>query len=328
MDIITIGDTSFNVFLEMNKEDAEVHCSIHKTECKLCLHYADKIPVEKMTRTAGGNVANVAVGSSRLGFKTALVTQLGKDEEAKFVLKALKADRVDTRFVKYDQRTNYSTVINYLGERTILVYHEHRTYSVPRLPKAKFMYLSSMKNGWETMIPDLERFFEKTKTKLGYNPGTFQLRAGIKTSQRLLDHCEILFVNKEEAALFLGTTVFAMTIPEMLTKLHKYGPKIVVITDGPKGSYASDETGQYSLGIVDIPVIERTGCGDSYATGFMAAIAQGKEIIEAMRWGSFNAWGVLQQIGPQAGLLTAKQMQAYDKKYSDFQAKRITAKHT
>ncbi len=324
-DIISLGDMGIDVFLEMAKTDADLRYTLHHKEEQICFRFADKIPVEQMTKTIAGNACNVAVGSRRLGSKTALVTLIGHDPEAKMILDELRDEKVDTRFIKHDKRTNFSAVINYQGERTIFVYHEPRDYHLPKLPKAKFIYLTSMRTGWEKIVDSLSAYLDRTETKLAYNPGTFQLRAGLKVSQTLLDRTEILFVNKEEAAQFSGMPT-STPIQALLTALHKHGPRIVVITDGPKGSYASDATGQYQLGIFDVPLVERTGSGDAFATGFMNAIAQGKDLPEAMRWGSFESAGVIQRVGPQAGLLTHHELLAYGKRYEDFVAKELKRK--
>ena len=64
-DMISVGDATLDVFV--NLIEASVLCNIQKDVCQLCLSYADKIPVESVQRVIGGNAANNAVGSSRLG---------------------------------------------------------------------------------------------------------------------------------------------------------------------------------------------------------------------------------------------------------------------
>lgn len=323
-EIIVIGDMGIDIFFELDKKEFEVRHEHRPEQKKICFNYADKIPVETMTKTIAGNASNVAVGMRRLGFPSLLVSTIGKDEEARLIQKELMREGVDMRYMKQDKRTNLSFVLNYAGERTIFVYHEPRDYVLPKLPKAKFVYLTSMRTGWEAIVDDLAEYLDKTGTKFAYQPGTFQLRAGPKVAQKLLDRTEVLFVNKEEAALYTGKSV-ATPISQLLTAVHRLGPRIVVITDGSSGSYASDSSGQYKLGTFDVPVVERTGCGDAFATGFMAAIASGKDVPEAMRWGSFESAGVLQHIGPQAGLLRHKDLDLYGRKYPDFVAEEIAA---
>ena len=129
-DIITIGDATLDVFVEI--DEASVLCTLEKENCVLCLSYADKIPVKKLTRVPGvGNAANVAVGSARLGLKTAIYTILGMDQTAKQICQTFKKEKVSQEYVVRDKKnknSNYSVVINYRTERTILVFHETLAY--------------------------------------------------------------------------------------------------------------------------------------------------------------------------------------------------------
>ena len=101
-----------------------------------------------------------------------------------------------------------------------------------------------------------------------------------------------------------------LSIKELLTQLKKLGPKIVVITDGKNGSYALDEKGKMlKQDCVQCKVVEKTGAGDSYTTGFLAAILQELPIKTAMAWGTLNAASVIGQIGAQAGLLRKEEME-------------------
>jgi sugar/nucleoside kinase (ribokinase family) len=99
-------------------------------------------------------------------------------------------------------------------------------------------------------------------------------------------------------------------VKELLIKVKKLGPKIVVITDGKKGSYAMDEQGNFHHeGMHDSEVVERTGAGDGYTAGFIAARLHSLPVTEAMDWGSWNAASVVSKIGAEAGLLTKEEME-------------------
>jgi ribokinase len=91
-------------------------------------------------------------------------------------------------------------------------------------------------------------------------------------------------------------------------ELSKLGPKIVVVTDGPAGAYCFDGDKDYFAPIIEAPVIERTGAGDAFGSGFMAAIIYGKSVEDALLWGSKNSASVLGHVGPQKGLLTTKEI--------------------
>ena len=87
--------------------------------------------------------------------------------------------------------------------------------------------------------------------------------------------------------------------------MHAHGPKIVLITDGPKGAYMLDGDHFYYMPIYPDPKppLERTGCGDAFASTFISALMSGKSPLEALVWAPVNPMSVVQHIGAQEGLL-------------------------
>jgi sugar/nucleoside kinase (ribokinase family) len=319
-DLISLGDTTVDVFLKIH--DASVVCTLDTAACQLCFNYADKIPVEELKIVAAvGNAANNAIGSTRLGLKTALWTILGKDEEGESCAQILKREKVNMRYVQFDcqRRTNYSTVLNFRSERTILVYHEERKYRLPSLGASRWIYLTSMGKGWETTISPLLRYLNRTKARLAFNPGTYQMKSGLGTLKRLIAHAEVFIVNREEANRILRRQ--RESIPALLRAYLKLGARTVVITEGTRGSHAATEGKRWFLPTFRIPARERTGAGDSYSTGFLVARCYGKSVGEAMRWGTANASSVIQYVGAREGLLTRAGIYRMLRRFAGVQAK-------
>src|SRR3989338_5306935 len=126
----------------------------------------------------------------------------------------------------------------------------------------------------------------------------------------------VFLVNKDEARELLGNSD---DIKELLKGLKSKGPEMVVVTDDGKGSYCFDSTNFYHLDIFRVPVVEMTGAGDAYSTGFVCALALGFNVKEAMRWGAMNGASVIQKIGAREGLLTRKAMEMLLEQNEDFQ---------
>ena len=94
------------------------------------------------------------------------------------------------------------------------------------------------------------------------------------------------------------------------------GPKVVVITDGPAGAYASDGMNQYFMPPYPDPKppVSGTGAGDAFSTGFLCALIYGLPVHEALRWAPIESMHVVQFFGAQTGLLTKSKLLAYLKK--------------
>ncbi len=312
-DLISIGDPTIDTFLLV--DDVEVKKI--NGQLKAIINWGDKLPVQNFYRTVAGNAANNAVGSSRLGLKTAFYTVLAHDAGGREITHKMKKERVSTDYIVIDDKhpTNASTVLSHKGERTIFVYHEHRKYKLPKLAPAGWVYLTSLGVGFEKIYHDLAKYLDKNKAKLAFNPGTFQLRKGPKFNKLMLERTEVLSVNKEEAQGWVGNSE---DIELLAKKLQKLGPKIVVITDGTNGAYTYSKEGYYYIPEFPGPRIEATGAGDGFTTAYVAALAYGKSNKEALQWGPINAGSVVQKIGPQEGLLTQKQLLALLSKNKNF----------
>ena len=323
-DLISVGDATIDTFIKIH--DATVKCELNNVNCQICLNYADKIPVDKLEHLVAGNAANNAVGSSRLGLKTAIYVNVGSDDSGYRIKKTLAAEKVDPIYIKTNEgmESNYSAVINFLGERTILVYHQPWKYQLPDLNEAKRIYLTSLSSSYteSTLIADVVAYIKKTGAKLTYNPGTYQLNNDVRKEVELLQNCEIFIVNKEEAQTILSLpkdTDFKL----LLQGLKSLGPKYVFVTDGQKGSTAADGTNFYKIPEWPGARIEATGAGDSYATGATAAMHYGESLPEAMIWGAINGASVAHETGPQKGLLTLEEMKKRRATIADFKVETI-----
>lgn len=303
-DIVAIGDTTEDVFLQMS--DAEVHCDNQGGNCKFCLRFADKIAVEKKTDVpAVGNAANHAIGVARLGLRAAIYTVLGDDVQGHLAQDVFRENGVDARYVVFDKEhgTNFSAVINFNSERTILVYHEPREYRLPHFARPRWIYLTSSSGGGVKSLHEqvLAYLEENPEVKIAFNPGTHQMNLGLEGLKPLLEKTEVLFINREESQELLR--ISSDDVGQLIKGFLDIGVGSVVLTDGPNGSYAVDGGKILRLKIFAGEVVERTGAGDSYGAGFMGALVHGKTITEAMLWGNANSTSVVRYIGAREGLL-------------------------
>ena len=321
-DLISIGDATLDTFIEI--DEATVHCTLQEGACQLCFNYADKIPIKSLAQKVAGNAANVAVGASRLGMRTAFYSIVGNDTIGKDILATIRKEKVSSKYIQQekDKKSNYSVVLNFKGERTILVYHYPRKYHLPQLSKmTKWIYLTSMAKDSQKVGLEVVSFVRANGTKLAFNPGTYQIRFGLSYLKKIFSVTEILFANKEEAQKILESN--EQNVKNLMKNLAQLGISVVVITDGKNGAYAFDGNTSYFSEIFPSPMIERTGAGDSFATAFMAARFYGKSIAEALAWGTFNSASVIGKIGPQDGLLTLNEMVKKLKKNSKFVGKKV-----
>jgi sugar/nucleoside kinase (ribokinase family) len=312
-DLLSIGDSSMDVFI--TPTESETLCMLDDKECLICFTYGDKIPVKNVDFSVGGNAANLAVGAVRLGLKTGLVLTLGDDITGKEILEKLKNEGVEMTYVIIQPSTdsNYSTIVNYQGERTIFVYHAPRSYEFPvNLPKVPWVYLTSMGESFVPFYNHVASWLKKNpEIKLGFNPGSYQLRAGLDKIKDILSLTHVVFVNRKEAEKLTDFPDSQGKEKELLKALSGLGPKIPVITDGDNGSYVYDGKKFVKAGVLPVDAYERTGAGDAFSTGCLSAIIKGKDLEEALFWGTVNSASVIGYTGPQKGLIKEEEMSTW-----------------
>jgi len=138
------------------------------------------------------------------------------------------------------------------------------------------------------------------------------LDSGREFTKEVIKNSEIVFLNKEEAAKIcnLKVTNEENFIKDLLLQIRNKGAKVVVITDGTNGSFLIDDQNNiFSHRAIDSNVVERTGAGDAYASGFISAVLAGKNYQTAMKWGSENAASVIGKVGATAGLLKTEEIE-------------------
>src|SRR3989344_207940 len=144
------------------------------------------------------NASNAAVAFRRLGFDSAVVTDLGKDIGGKTCLDQLNQEGVRTDWITAHEGlpTNHHFVLWYDAERTILVRHTPYPYKLPALPDCAWMYLTSIGADSETYHKEIAAHLEShPDIKLVFQPGTFQIKMGLPKMAPFYKRAEVVAVN-------------------------------------------------------------------------------------------------------------------------------------
>lgn len=327
IDVLAIGDMTTDAFIRL--QQAHISDSVDHANKEICFSFGDKIPYEsvKIVR-AVGNAGNAAVCAARLGLTSAVITDLGKDQNGAECLAELKRNGVIRKFVRVHKKmsTNYHYVLWYGSERTILVKHQQFPYALTMPWKEpKWIYLTSLGEHSLEYHNEIIRYIDAHRNvKLAFQPGTFQIKFGKEALAGIYKRTAVFFCNVEEARKILDDKT--SDVPTMMRAIHALGPQTVVITDGIAGAYALENNIAYFMPVfLDTkPPYERTGAGDAFSSTVISGLALGKTLQEALLWGPINSMSVIRFIGAQEGLLTQEKITEYLKNApADYLLKKI-----
>lgn len=311
MDILTIGDATLDYFNVL--ETASVACNIDKTRCTIGFDFGAKVPVKDTYSALGGNALNVALACKTLGLDSGMYSELGDDDTGNIIYDRLKETGLSLAYVKKRRtaKTNHSSILSYKNERTIFSYHAPKKYSLPKNIKAKWLYVTSLSKGCESLYPGIIKMAVKNETQLAFGPGSYHLRKGLSSFKKLLSHTALFIANDTEVEKIFSVKMtgnMEAFARKAFKKIHAIGPKYIVMSIGKKGLYASDGNDLYFLRAYPGRVKEKTGAGDALSAGILAALINRENFDDALIWGSINAASTLLEIGAQNGHQTKQQI--------------------
>lgn len=302
--ILSIGAAVQDVFLSNSDEFKPVtDKTLH--EQVMQLEMGGKADVNNISFATGGGATNASVTFARQGLGAVFMGTIGRDPAGRAVLDDLDNEGVDTRFVSYSEKMNTGYSVLLLapnGERTILTYrgasthYESKHFDLSNA-QTQWLYVSSMAGDMQTLSNIFDQAHEKG-VKIFFNPGKGELKHTAKL-KGLLDDVDVLSVNKEEAAQI----VHGEDSEELARHLLHY-VDVAVVSDGPSGVVATDGKTVVKAGMYeDVKVVDRTGAGDAFGSGFLSQWAQGKPLKECVIFASANSTSVVTKIGAKTGIL-------------------------
>lgn len=307
-DVVCVGGATLDIFMKSDK------FKVIKSEkvaggVAMCEVYGGKMEVEEVVIASGGGGTNTAASLAKKELKCAAVVEMGNDPQSLIVHQDLEEAGVDTRFVvqEPDETTAVSVIlIAEDGGRSIMVHRGAAAMLTKRdMPlkdlKTRWMHITSLGGNIE-LLAELLKWAKEYRVRVSFNPGMTEIRKGEKLIG-LLPLVEVLFVNREEAGVLWG--VEASDEKVWREGLKPTEARVTVVTDSSRGGKMVVEgKASYWEGDKVRGVVDTTGAGDAFASGYVAALLYGKNYSQALEWGKKNAVGVLKHVGAKKGLLT------------------------
>ncbi len=229
----------------------------------------------------GGSAANTIYALSKWGFKTGFIGAVGEDEAGEKILEALKANGVDTSFVKKGGKTSQALiVIDEKKDRFIAVCPG----TAEQLLRSEHFLDFSFECGllhFSSFASNTGFEFQKSLLKMqipkiSFDPGEIYTAKGKEKISSFLKKTRYLFITQEELEL-LG---------ESPVHLLEQGIKVVFLKQGKKGAsfYQKGLMGRVSA-ISCRRIKDNTGAGDYFNAGVLAGLKSELSVDRAVELG-------------------------------------------
>ncbi len=257
---------------------------------------------------AGGKGSNQAVATARLGAESYFVGIIGEDKLAEIATDLYAAEGVHTDFLRRTSEKPTGVgfiVLDQAGNNFIIL-----DMAANELMDAAFVdQAESQIARSDVVMSVLEIPIEAAARamELGRKHGVRTIlnpAPAASLPDEIFRHIDILTPNESELRIIMGLRPDDPTPnAELAARLKARGVQTLIVTMGEKGALIYTDDDVIEVPPLTVPVVDTTGAGDAFNSGLAVALAQGKPLIEAVKYGccaganACTALGVIPSMG-------------------------------
>lgn len=309
-DVITFGSATLDIFVKTPRLPL-----ISKNHSRgIFVPLREKIEGANILSYFGGCGLNTAVSFKKQGLKVAFCGMVGNDIVGQAIEKHISKLGISSKLLFQTDKssTNLSVILSKgVKDRTILIHRgasellDLKNISYNDL-QSKWFYLASLTGKALSSLDRIVSFSLKKGIKIALNPSKYQLISKRNQLKKIVSKINVLILNQEEASILTQKPL--KDTEKIFNELLNLTREIVVMTRGPKGVYVSDHKFIYKSGILNTKVVDRTGAGDSFGSGFVTGLIRyHDDILSAIKFGLINSSNCLKKWGAQEGFVKIKQ---------------------
>lgn len=253
--------------------------------------------------TPGGSAANTIIGLSKLGISTSIIGKIAEDDDGDLIEYNLAINEVFSNNLIYADEGSTGKCLGFVdenGERCLyvdpgvnddIVIDEINTLNIMR---CKIMhYTSFVGDSFKTQI-DLLNNLNKD-TILSFDPGMLYVQKGLAELKPILDRCDILLINESELRLLFDDE--ESSHEQLAKKLLDSEISTVVVKRGSDGVFACNNNEKCDVGVFECDVVDTTGAGDSFNSGFLYAYLNEYNLEKSCEIGNWVASKAIEGFG-------------------------------
>ena len=276
-----------------------------------------KVQTDTFFVVNGGCAANAAVAIARLGGQAALAGPMGgpagEDRNGDHVLRALEREKVDCRFCQRVDgvSTALSAIfINARGDRTIVTYRDERVATTAPADAAASIAAADAVLA-DNRYPDFVTPICAAARRRGLPVVLDGDRPTIESDPlfRLASH--VIFSSE-----CLRETTGIADLGDGLKCIARQTDAFLAVSNGPDDIVYLDGGTLNRVPVFKIAAVDTLGAGDAFHGGFALALAEGKNVVEAMRFGAATAGIKCTRIGGSSGAPTRTEVEAFLAKHA------------
>lgn len=258
--------------------------------------YGDNFESSTYNRYFGGSPSNIAINTKRLGINSLVASCVGSDGLGKFLISKLVEVGIDTSCVAVVKNPTSIVLVTKSKATPIPIFYRDADYHLPyskgldtALKNCKIMHFSCWPISKEPSRSTIEQSIEQARNNgalICFDPNYHPMlwgknEEGIEYVKSIIGKVDIVKPSEDDAERIFGKD----SNENQVKKFLNLGAKLVIMTLGQEGALVSNGIETIMMDTLAREVVDTTGAGDAFWSGFYTAIVKGYTLKEALQLG-------------------------------------------
>ncbi|MFD0769341.1 carbohydrate kinase family protein [Bacillus sp. CGMCC 1.60114] len=258
--------------------------------------YDENFECNTYSKFFGGSPSNIAMNVKMLGINSLVASAVGEDGLGNFLINYLSKTGIDPSCVQIVEDSTSMVVVTKSKSTPIPIFYRGADYQLDytleleeAVKNSKIVHFSC----WPiSRIPSrhtIEKVMEVAKKNNSlvcfdpnYHPKLWRKgEDGVKYVKSIIGKVDIVKPSEDDAERLFGKD----THEKQIEKFLNLGVKLVIMTLGKDGAIVSNGKKMISFNTLATAVVDTTGAGDAFWSGFYAAVVKGYTIRQALNLG-------------------------------------------
>ena len=244
----------------------------------------------------GGSPANIAMNVKNLGINSIIVSAVGDDGLGQFLINNIRDAGLDTKYIQEVENSTSMVVITKSKNNPVPIFYRDADYNLDytfelehAIRKSKIVHFSCWpisrmpaRNTIEKLIVEANENGSLICFDPNYHPRSWQKgEDGVKYVKSIISSVDIIKPSEADAERLFGKDRYENQVEKFLN----LGVKLVIMTLGKDGAIVSNGEETVILDTMATEVVDTTGAGDAFWSGFYAAIVKGYTLRKSLFFG-------------------------------------------
>ncbi|WP_019909468.1 carbohydrate kinase family protein [Paenibacillus sp. HW567] len=258
--------------------------------------YDDTFQSAGYTKFLGGSPSNIAINVKKLGIRSCMVSAVGEDGFGEFLVDRLRREGMELQGIQKSRDSTSLVVVSKSKATPTPIFYRSADYQLAytstlekALKNSKLVHFSCWPVSRIPARHTIERVIEEARTQgtlIGfdpnYHPGIWEKgEDGVQYVKSLFSKVDIIKPSEDDAERLFGKD----TPSNQLEKFLELGAKLVILTLGKDGAIVSNGRETRSFETLATDIVDTTGAGDAFWSGFYAAAVKGYTVQDALNLG-------------------------------------------